>query len=111
MRERADLTTHRARQIELCGKFAEKLVANPRFESWFPRTQEQRSGRNNAEAYKEFTARTDRLNNTPLVFFCRRLNGKAGKIYGLGDLMLRYVKKKTMSSQILVSSVKVPFMY
>ena len=80
MREKAGISTHRARRIALCDKFAEKAAANPRFESWFP-LRTGRSGRN-AEMYHEFNARTGRLFNSPLYYFRRRLNGKDGKTYG-----------------------------
>ena len=78
MRERAGVQTLRARRTELCD--IEKARANPRFEHWFP----ERTGRQgrNKEIYHEFTARTDRLNNSPLFYFRRRLNGKPGKEYG-----------------------------
>ena len=79
MREKAGVTTHRARRIELCDKFARKASANPRFE-WFP-ARTGRSGRH-AEPFKEFQARTDRLFNSPLYYFRRRMNGKPGKTYG-----------------------------
>ena len=81
MREKAGVTTHRARRIALCDKFAEKAAGNPRFEKWFP----LRTGRSgtNAETYKEFPARTDRLFNSPLYYYRRRLNGKEGKRYGV----------------------------
>ena len=36
MREMADLKTLRQRRIELTDKFAQKCLANPRFEHWFP---------------------------------------------------------------------------
>ena len=80
MRERADVTTLRARRIEQCDRFAEKSRMNPCFEHWFP----ERAGRQgrHAEQYQEFTARTDRLNNSPLYYYRRRLNGKPGKLYG-----------------------------
>ena len=79
MREKAGVTTHRARRIELCDKFTRKVAANPRFD-WFPR-REGRTGRN-GDYYQEFQARTDRLYNSPLYYYRRRLNGKAGKTYG-----------------------------
>ena len=81
MRKKAGVTTHRARRIELCDKFAEKAVANPRFgHEWFPE-RTGRSGRH-GERYKELPARTDRLFNSPLYYYRRRLNGKPGKTYG-----------------------------
>ena len=79
MREKAGITTHRARRIALCDKFAHKAAANPRFE-WFP-LRTGRSGRH-GDTYREFQARTDRLYNSPLYYFRRRLNGKPGKEYG-----------------------------
>ena len=81
MRKKAGVTTHRQRRIELCDKFARKAASNPTFERWFPLRQ-GRSGRH-AETYREFQARTDRLFNSPLFYFRRRLNGKKGKEFGL----------------------------
>ena len=80
MREMTRIPTLRARRIELVDKFIDKARSNPRYDRWFPR----RTGRqgSNREEYLELTARTDRLNNTPLIFFRRRLNGKEGKING-----------------------------
>ena len=80
MREMAGVTTLRARRVELCDKFIDKAKANPRFAGWFPE-KTGRQGRNR-EIYQELTARTDRLNNTPLFFFRRRLNGKEGRTNG-----------------------------
>ena len=51
-----------------------------RFGGWFPERQ-GRQGRHREE-FQEFTARTDRLNNSPLFYFRRRLKGKEGKSYG-----------------------------
>ena len=72
MRRKAEVTTHRVRRIELCDKFAQKVVGNPHFD-WFPERQ-GRSGRQ-GDAYQEFQARTDWLYNSPLYYFRRRLNG------------------------------------
>ena len=80
MREKAGVATHRARRIEMCDKFASKAAGSARFSAWFP-LREGRGGRH-AETYREFPARTDRLYNTPLYYFRRRLNGKQGKEYG-----------------------------
>ena len=79
MRQKAGVSTHRARRIDLCDKFAAKAAANPRF-GWF----EERTGRSgrNGDQYKELQARTDRLYNSPLFYYRRRLNGKPGKTYG-----------------------------
>ena len=84
MREMADVTTHRARRIVLCDKFAQKAAANPRFQRWFPPRVGRQSARRegHGETYHEFTARTDRLKNSPLFYYRRRLNGKEGKVYG-----------------------------
>ena len=80
MREKVGVTTHRARRIAMCDTFAEKAASNPRFASWFPE-RTGRSGRH-GEKYKEFLARTDRLFNSSLFYYQRRLNGKPGKSYG-----------------------------
>ena len=82
MREMAGVTTLRARRIQLCDKFAEKAAANPRFQRWFPPRAGRQGTRRGGEVYQEFTARTDRLQNSPLFYFRRRLNGKEGKKYG-----------------------------
>ena len=79
MRRKAGVTTHRARRIEMCDKFAQKDCGNPRFD-WLPELT-GRLGRR-SEVYQEFQARTDRLFNSPLFYYRRRLNGKAGKTYG-----------------------------
>ena len=81
MRKLAGVSTHRDRRIELCDKFAQKARANPRFGHWFPERQAARRGRHHEEL-QELTARTDRLNNSPLFYYRRRLNGKEGKRYG-----------------------------
>lgn len=84
LRELAGVMTLRARREELCDKFAAKLVENPLFSHWFPIKQTTTSTRNvvKQEKYVEFKARCDRLNNSPLFYFRRRLNGKVGKTYG-----------------------------
>lgn len=81
MRKMAGVTTHRQRRIDLCDKFANKSLASDRFSEWFPEQMGRRSGRNQ-ERFMEFTARTDRLNNSPMFYMRRRLNGKPGKKYG-----------------------------
>ena len=80
MRDKAGVTTHRARRIVLCDKFAQKAAASDRFGHWFP-LRKGRLGRH-SEQYQELPARTDRLFNSPLYYFRRRLNGKSGKTYG-----------------------------
>ena len=80
MREMAGVSTHRARRIDLCDTFAKKAAANPRFLAWFPE-RTARSGRH-GEQYRELNARTDRLFNSPIFYYRRRLNGKPGKVYG-----------------------------
>ena len=45
MREMTGITIHRARCIELCDKFAKKVLDSPRFEeSWFPERVGVRKG-------------------------------------------------------------------
>ena len=84
LREKAGLTTLRARREQICDKFATKLSVNPLFTHWFPLKETRSSGRSavKQEIYKEEKARCDRLKNSPLYYFRRRLNGKPGKIYG-----------------------------
>ena len=86
LRELAGVTTLRERRIQRCDSFAAKCLSSDRFGSWFPLRQGRRSTRNRGmdreEKYQESFARCDRLRDSPLFFFRRRLNGKAGKIYG-----------------------------
>ena len=65
MRQKDRVTTHRARRIKLCDKFAEKAAQNPSFQSWFP----SRKGRSGLTAC-----------STP-HYFRRFLNGKPGESY------------------------------
>ena len=80
MREKAGITTHREKRIQLCDKFAEKAAGGGRF-GWFPR-REGRTGRQ-GETHREFPARTERLFNSPLFYYRCRMNRKPGKVYGL----------------------------
>ena len=81
MRERAQLTTLRQRRIKACDKFASKCLGS-HFSHWFPLRSSGRSGGRGGEKYMEEFARCNRLKNTPLFYFRRRLNGKEGKTYG-----------------------------
>ena len=87
MREKAGVTTLRARREDLCDKFAAKCLASADFQGWFPK-REGRSGRN-GETYSEKFARCERLKNSPLFYMRRRLNGKAGKTYGVRNAARR----------------------
>ena len=80
MRELAGVPTLRQRRIDLCDKFADKALKNPRFAPWFP----LRAGRPTRTSlkYEEMHARCDRLKNSPLFYMRRRLNGKPGRTYG-----------------------------
>ena len=83
MREMADIPTLRGRRIELSDKFAKKCAASGRFHHWFPTKQTRSSARSqNKEMYLEEKARCNRLMNSPIFYFRRRLNGKEGKTYG-----------------------------
>ena len=82
LREKAGLTTLRERREQICDKFAAKLASNPLFAHWFPLKQARASTRQKQEKYREEKARCDRLMNSPLYYFRRRLNGKPGKTYG-----------------------------
>ena len=84
LREKAGVTTLRARREELCDKFALKMSKNPAFSHLFPMKQTRSGRRNNGsqEVFLESRARCDRLMNSPIYYFRRRLNGKIGKKYG-----------------------------
>ena len=82
MRDRASVTTLRARRIEAADKFANKCLGNSRFAHWFPRKESVRSGMQGGEIYQEERARCNRLCDSPIFYLRRRLNGKEGKIYG-----------------------------
>ena len=82
MRGQAGLETLRERRIYLCDKFAKKCSDSPFFHHWFPRKETRASSRIRGEQFLEEKARCQRLMNSPLFYFRRRLNGKEGKIYG-----------------------------
>ena len=88
MRERAGLETLRGRREVLTDKFAAKLSRDPAFAYRFPRKTARQSSRRSvqAEEFKEFQPRCDRLKNSPFYYYRRRLNGKKGKDYGINDL-------------------------
>ena len=59
MRDRAGVTTLRARRIEMCDAFAEKALGNEAFQRWFPLKEGRVSSRKGVpEKFKEMTART-----------------------------------------------------
>ena len=83
LRALAGVTTLRERRVAHCDKFANKCVGSERYGGWFPLKQNRRSMRSaNCEKYMEKFARCERLRDSPLFFFRRRLNGKIGKEYG-----------------------------
>ena len=93
MREAAGLETLRRRREILCDKFAKKCSTNPRFAHWFPlkttRTTTRSTRKGQPEIYLEEKARCERLRNSPLHYFRRRLNGKEGKKYGVRNAEYR----------------------
>ena len=83
MRSKSGLSTLRARREVLCDKFIDKCVGIPLFSDWFPLKSGRSSTRiSKQEKYHETTPRCERLRNSPLHYFRRRLNGKPGKICG-----------------------------
>ena len=82
VRQLANIETLRSRREDLCDKFVQKCLHDPRFQHWFPLRKGRRSSRRGAEMYREETARCKRLFDSPLLYFRRRLNGKVGKTYG-----------------------------
>ena len=82
MREMAEVTTLRQRRIEACDTFARKCLDSPRFCKWFPRRETGRRGLRGGEEFLEEFARCDRLKNSPIFYFRRRLNGKEGRTFG-----------------------------
>ena len=84
LREMAGVTTLRMRRIGHCDAFAKKCAESRHYAHWFPRRQPARSTRSSGvgEPYLETFARCNRLRDSPLHFFRRRLNGKEGKMYG-----------------------------
>ena len=84
MRSMGGLPSLRERRISICDKFAKKSLANPRFSHWFPIKTGRTSTRGTkvTEKFQETRARCERLRNSPIHYFRRRLNGKEGKTYG-----------------------------
>ena len=62
------------RRNEQFGKFAVNAVKNPVYAGWFP-LNEGRLGTRNRKIYREKTATTDRLYNSPVYSMRRYLNG------------------------------------
>ena len=81
MREMSGLQSLRARRIAACDKFVASCLTQDRYAGWFPENKPARKSRHTL-LYKEEYARCDRLKNSPIFFFRRRLNGKPGKEYG-----------------------------
>ena len=79
--ELADIMTLRRRREELCMKFANKCVVNPRMKHLFPLKTRRTSGRLKGDKYLETKVRCDRLKNSPVFYFRRILNGKPGRSY------------------------------
>lgn len=96
MRDLSGLPTLRERRITLCDKFAAKGLANPRFCHWFPLKSNRTSARSGkqCEKFREDKARCDRLFNSPIYYFRRRLNGKEEKQYGKRNALYRVFFKK-----------------
>ena len=83
LRGLAGVETLRERRVAHCDKFAAKCAESSRYGDWFPLKRTRRSGRSGTcEKYAEKFARCERLRDSPLFFFRRRLNGKVGKEYG-----------------------------
>ena len=82
MRQLAGVDTLRQRRIDASDKFAQKCLGNRRFMHWFPVKKMGRAGGRKAELYQEDYARCNRLQDSPICFMRRRLNGKEGKVYG-----------------------------
>ena len=63
------------RRLRLVDKFIVKCATSDRFKDrWFPRELFKHADLRNELLYREFYARTDRLYNSPLFFYRRRLN-------------------------------------
>lgn len=83
MRKMFGLQSLRGRRIELCDKFAKKSLSNPRFSNWFPMKTTWASARGGVqEPFLEEKAQCTLLQDSPVFYFRRRLNGKQGKNYG-----------------------------
>ena len=81
MREKAGIPLLSERRKNACKVFATKCAASERFGKWFPLREEPVRGRREGTAYRvyqEFSARTDRLYNSPLYYMRRLLNGGEG---------------------------------
>ena len=77
MRRKAGVSTLRQRRVDQCDKFSAACIKGGRFSHWFPRKTGRRSSRG-GEQYLESFARCKRLQDSPLFFMRRRLNGKVG---------------------------------
>ena len=62
------------RRQRLCESFALKTALNPRFADWFPELPETEYNLRARNKYREFHARTERLQSAPIYMFRRQLN-------------------------------------
>ena len=71
-----NIPTMKARRAELLLNFAEKTARNPRFAPWFPLKPDTGYETRRRPKYLEFTARTERLNKSPIYEMRRLLNSR-----------------------------------
>ena len=72
--EKAGIRTLKDRREEAFNKFACSLVANDRYQDWFPLNNENGVNLRRKQTYREDYARTERRYNSPLYSMRRALN-------------------------------------
>ena len=80
LREKANIPLLSTRRFEACKVFATKCAKSDRFKHWFPLRHQPVYARREGTSYRqyeEYTARTDRLRNSPLHYMRRVLNRAA----------------------------------
>ena len=72
--EKSGLDTLEKRRDMACEAFAVGLCRSERYQEWLPRRETVGVGLRRKRPYKEFEAKTNRLYNSPLYTYRRRLN-------------------------------------
>ena len=80
--EQCKLTRLRSRREQICLQFMDKLMKNPAFCSWLPRSRGEDTGRSlrNSHLLSIPKARTERYARSPIPYMVRLWNAEASKV-------------------------------
>ena len=80
--EQCKLTRLRSRREQICLQFMDKLMKNPAFRSWLPRSRGEDTGRSlrNSHLLSIPKTRTERYARSPIPYMVRLWNAEASKV-------------------------------